>query len=370
MVRRAALGVFILALLLVPYQLDQFWISTGLFAMAAAIAAIGLTLLVGTTGQLSLGHAFFIMVGAYGYSYFAGDPPIKGFSSEQANGLQLNPILSLVLAVLAAGIAGAIFSPIAGRLKGIYLGLASLGLVFVGQHILQNISALTGGFNGRDAKEFAIGGFHFANTNPDNFDVFGVRYGQFERLWYLGLVLVLLSWWLARNIIHSRPGRALQAVRDSEIAAGVMGIDVRVYKAAAFTISSMFAGLGGALYALAYEHIVPESFSFLFSIDFLVMIVIGGLGSVGGAIAGAVFVSALPLVLDHWSGSLPLVAAEGGSGLQAGQAARLIYGAAVVVIMIYAPRGLAGLGQRFKTNKPRPQEPPAAPVPTTKESTA
>jgi branched-chain amino acid transport system permease protein len=369
-VKRIALGVFVVALLAFPYELDQFWISTGLFAMAAAIAAIGLTLLVGVTGQLSLGHAFFIMVGAYGYSYFAGDEPIKGLSAEQANGLHMNPVLALVLAVLVSGIAGALFSPIAGRLRGIYLGLASLGLVFIGQHILENITALTGGFNGRDVKEFAIGGFHFANTQPDNFEVFGVRYDQFERLWYLGLVLVLLSWWLARNIIRSRPGRALQAVRDSEIAAGVMGIDARVYKAASFTISSMFAGLGGAFYALAYEHIVPESFDFLFSIDFLVMIVLGGLGSVGGAIAGAVLVSALPLVLDHYSGSLPLVASEGGSGLQADQAARFLYGAAVVLILIFAPRGLAGLAERFKTKTPRPQKPPPAPLPTTKESTA
>jgi branched-chain amino acid transport system permease protein len=217
--------------------------------------------------------------------------------------------------------------------------------------------------------EFSLFGFHFSDSNPDNFSVFGVKYGHFERLWYLGLALVALSWWLGKNLVNSRPGRALQAVRDSQIAAGTMGVDVRVYKAAAFTVSSMFAGLGGVFLALASEAIVPDSFGFTQSIDFLVMIVLGGLGSIGGAVAGAVVVSALPLVFDHYSDSLPLVAQPGASGLQAGEAARLLYGAAVVAIMIFAPRGLAGLTQR-KERKQRPPTPLTPTVTTTKESTA
>src|SRR5437763_4353249 len=118
--------------------------------MAAIIGAIGLTLLTGVTGQLSLAHAFFLAIGAYGYSYLAGGNENTG-ALDQPAGLGLPPIVALIGAVLLAGAAGALFSPIAGRLKGIYLGLASLGLVFIGQHIRFNAAALTRGFNGRDA---------------------------------------------------------------------------------------------------------------------------------------------------------------------------------------------------------------------------
>src|SRR3954451_9779124 len=117
----------IAGLLVVPYFFEGFWLQTGLFAMSAAIAAIGLTLLVGITGQLSLAHAFFIAVGAYGYCYFSGESgSVGGAISNTQSGLDLPPLLAAVLAVLLAGLAGAAFSPIAGRLKGIYLGLASI----------------------------------------------------------------------------------------------------------------------------------------------------------------------------------------------------------------------------------------------------
>src|SRR4051794_27074379 len=309
--------------------------------MSAAIGAVGLQLLVGVTGQLSLVHAFYVAVGAYGYCFLAGGEKLGGGIAVPA-GAQLPPWLSMILAVLLAGVLGALFSPIAGRLRGIYLGLASIGLVFIGQHILFNATGVTGGFNGRDAAPFSLFGFSFSDSDPDDFSVLGVPYGALERLWYLGLVLVALAWWYARNLVRSRPGRAMQQVRDSEVAAAVMGVNVPVHKAAAFTVSSMYAGLGGVFLALAFGRIVPESFGFLVSIDFLVMIVIGGLGSIGGAIAGAVLISALPQVLNHYSGSLPLVAEAGSGGLQATQAARLVYGAAVVAVLIYAPHGLAG----------------------------
>jgi branched-chain amino acid transport system permease protein len=347
LVRGGALIGGLAALLIAPYFLGGFWLQTGLFAMAAAIAAIGLTLLVGVTGQLSLAHAFFVAIGAYAYCYLAGEKPDPALAS-QPSGLELPTWLAMLGAVALAGLAGALFSPIAGRLSGIYLGLASVGLVFIGQHILFNATGVTGGFNGRDAPPFSLFGFSFSDSDPDNLLVFGVRYGALERLWYLGLALVALSWWYARNLVRSRPGRAMQQVRDSTVAAAVMGVNVPVYRAAAFTVSSMYAGLGGVFLALAFGRIVPESFGFLISIDFLVMIVIGGLGSVGGAIAGAVLISALPLVLNHYSESLPLVAEPGSSGLQAAQAARLLYGAAVVAVLIYAPNGLAGVTRRFQ----------------------
>jgi len=335
----AAVVAFVLAAL--PIYLESFWLQTGLFAMASIIAAIGLTILVGIAGQLSLAHAFFVAVGAYGYSFLAGqDVP----GADTPAGLGWPPLLALIGAVLLAGLAGALFSPIAGRVRGIYLGLASLGLVFLGQHILQNATGITGGYRGIAVPPFSLFGFEF--TGGDGLVVLGVPYGPLEKLWYLGLVLVAVSLWYGSNLGRSRPGRALATVRDSEVAAATNGIDVFRYKAAAFTVSSMYAGLGGVLMALAFGRIVPESFGFLLSVDFLVMVVIGGAGSVGGAAAGAVFVTALPLVLNHYSGSLPLLAEPGSGGVGAAELSRLLYGAAIVAVLLFARDGLAGLVHR------------------------
>jgi len=327
--RAAVYAAIVVGLAAVPIWFESFWLQTGLFAMAAIIAAIGLTILVGIAGQLSLAHAFFVAIGAYGYAYLADKIP---------------PLLAVVAAVLLAGLAGALFSPISGRVRGIYLGLASLGLVFLGQHILQNATGITGGYRGIAVPPFSLFGFEF--TGADGMVVLGVPFGPLEKLWYLGLVLVAASLWYGGNLVRSRPGRALATVRDSEVAAATNGIDVFRYKAAAFTVSSMYAGLGGVLMALAFGRIVPESFGFLLSVDFRVMVVIGGAGSVGGAAAGAIFVTALPLILNHYSGSLPLLAEPGSGGVGAAELSRLLYGAAIVAVLLFARDGLAGLVHR------------------------
>lgn len=356
--------------LLLPFYVDAFWLQTGLFAMAAVIGAIGLTILTGTTGQLSLAHAFFAAVGAYGYCFFAGQ---KGLGVSSATGLGLPPLVAMVLAVALAGVAGAIYSPISGRLRGIYLGIASIGLVFIGQHILFNASGVTGGFNGRDAEPFNLLGFSFTETDPD-LTIAGVKFTELERLWYLGLALVLLAYYYGRHLVDGRPGRALESVRDSEVAAAVMGVDVTRYKAAAFTVSSMYAGLSGVLLALIFNRIVPESFGLNLSIDFLAMIVIGGLGSVRGAVLGAVFVSMLPKLLDHYSGSLPFLTSAGaGGGVEPGQAARFVFGAAIVAVLLFAPGGIGSLwhgsGRSGKapphTTQPPATVPPARPAAST-----
>jgi branched-chain amino acid transport system permease protein len=340
---RAAVAVGVVVVVAVlPLYLESFWLQTALFSMGAIVAAIGLTLLVGIAGQLSLAHAFFVAVGAYGYAFLAGT------GEEDVAGLGLPPLLAMVGAVALAGVAGALFSPISGRVRGIYLGLASLGLVFLGQHILQNATSVTGGYEGVAVEPFSVAGFSFSDADPE-LTLFDVPYGRLERLWYLGVVLVALAVWYGRNLVRSRPGRALATVRDGEIAAAVHGIDVVRYKAAAFTVSSMYAGLGGVLTALAFGRIVPESFGFLLSIDFLVMIVIGGAGSVGGAAVGAVFVTALPLVLNHYSGSLPLLAEPGGGGVGASEASRFVYGALIVAVLLFARDGLAGLVRRSQS---------------------
>ncbi|NEC26838.1 branched-chain amino acid ABC transporter permease [Streptomyces sp. SID8111] len=336
--RRAWILVLALALCLPPFYLDAFWLRIGLFSMAAAIGAIGLALLSGTAGQLSLGHAFFLAVGAYGYAYFAGDP-----------GAGLPPVVAAVLAVLLAGAAGGLFSPVAARVKGIYLGIATLALVFLGHHVLLTADSVTGGFNGRSVPPLSVGGFSFAETDPE-LVVLGVPFGAEERLWFLGLALFALTWFTARGLLRGRPGRALAALRDSETAASVMGVDVARHRSAAFVVSSMYAGLAGVLLALAFRRVVPDYFSLILSVDYLAMIVIGGLGSVAGATAGAVFVTALPLLMTRYADQLPLVAAPGSAEGAVGptEAARYLYGAAIVLVLLYAPDGLHGLARRAR----------------------
>jgi len=346
-------------LLVLPLYVDEFWLRTGFAASAAIVGAIGLNLLVGTTGQLSLAHAFFLAVGAVTYVYVSGAP---GGSATKIDGLQLPPLLGMVLGVLAAGLAGLLFSPVAARLRGIYLGVASLGLVFIGQHLLNTATPITGGFNGRTAPKFSLFGFSFSDSSPDLF-VAGVPFGEVERLWYLGLVAALLAYLFARNLLRSRTGRALQTLRDSEVAAAVMGVNVQGYKARVFLLSSMYAGLAGVLYALSIGSIAPESFGLDLSVLYLAMIVLGGLGSVGGAVVGAVFVSALPLVFQQYAGSLPFVSEPGQGGINAGQAARLLYGLAIVLVVLFEPAGLAGLARRWR-RPARPVERPAAIRPT------
>ena len=353
--RLGAIALWIVALL-IPFYFEAFWLQTGLFAMSAVIGAIGLTILTGTTGQLSLAHAFFAAVGAYGYCFFAGE---EGLGASAATGLGLPPLIAMVLAVALAGLAGALYSPISGRLRGIYLGIASIGLVFIGQHILFNATGLTGGFNGRDAEPFSLAGFTFTQTDPD-LTIMGVPFEETERLWYLGLALVALAYYYGRHLVDGRPGRALETVRDSEVAAAVNGVDVTRYKAAAFTVSSMYAGLSGVLLALIFNRIVPESFGLNLSVEFLAMIVIGGLGSVRGAVLGGIFVSTLPKILDHYSDSLPFLAEAGTGGVEPGMAARFAFGFAIVAVLLFAPGGIGSLWRS------RPATPPMS---TPKERT-
>jgi branched-chain amino acid transport system permease protein len=333
-----------------PFYLDAFWLRIGLFSMAAAVGAVGLGLLTGTAGQLSLGHAFFLAVGAYGYVWLAGEP-----------GPGLPTAVAAVLAVLLAGAAGGLLSPVAGRVRGIYLGVATLALVFLGHHVLLTADSVTGGFNGRSVPPLEVGGFSFSADSE--LTLLGVPFGAEERLWYLGLALFAVTWFTARGLLRGRPGRALVALRDSETAAAVMGVDVSRYRAAAFVVSSMYAGLAGVMLALAFRRVVPDYFGLVLSVDYLAMIVIGGLGSVAGATAGAVFVTALPLLMTRYADQLPLVAAPGTTDGAVGptEAARYLYGAAIVLILLFAPDGLHGLVRRLRARlRRRRTAPPTA----------
>ncbi|MCW2696342.1 MAG: braE [Modestobacter sp.] len=334
----------LVVMLLLPLYVPEFWLRTGFAVFGAVVGAIGLNLLVGTTGQLSLAHAFFLAVGAVSYVYVSGES--GGIGIADLSGLGLPPVIGMLVGVLLAGLAGLLFSPLAARLRGIYLGVASLALVFIGVHVLNAWTSVTGGFNGRSAPEFSLFGFTFGNTDPDLF-VLGVPFREAERLWYLGLVLALGAYLFARNLLRSRPGRALQTLRDSEVAASVMGVNVQGYKARIFLVSSMYGGLSGVMYALSIGSIAPESFGLEVSILYLAMIVLGGLGSVNGAVLGALFVSALPLVFQRYADAIPFVGGQGEGGLAAGEAARFLFGAAIVLVILFEPAGLAGIARRL-----------------------
>jgi branched-chain amino acid transport system permease protein len=344
-VRPLVLAILLILLLVAPIYVEEFWLRTGFAVAGAIVGAIGLNLLVGTSGQLSLAHAFFLACGAVTYVFVSGES--GGIGLADLSGLGWPPLIGMIAGVLVAGLAGLLFSPVAARLRGIYLGVASLGLVFIGQHVLNSWTSVTGGFNGRSAPEFSLFGFTFGNKDPELF-VIGVPFREAERLWYLGIVLALAAYWFARNLLRSRPGRALQTLRDSEVAASVMGVNVQRYKGRVFLVSSMYAGLAGVIYALSIGSIAPESFGLEVSVLYLAMIVLGGLGSVGGAALGAVFVSAMPLIFQRYADALPFVGSPGEGGLAPGEAARYLFGLAIILVIMFEPAGLAGLAGRLR----------------------
>lgn len=319
-----------------PLYLDAQMLKIGSWSMAAAVGAIGLTLLVGTSGQLSLAHAFFAAVGAYGYAYL----------SAPTDGLGWPPAFAALGGIVLAAIAGLLFSPVAARVRGLYLGVASIGLVFIGQHLLKNLTAITGGVNGRSVTPFEILGFELTGSTPA-LSVFGVVFGAQERMWYLALFSLLVAMFLATGIIKRRPGRAFTMMRDNQAAASALGIDVRHYRASAFVISSAFAGGAGVLTGLAYVYLTPQNFGLTMSINFLAMVLIGGLGSVGGAVLGAVIVTAMPLLLQTVAASTGVFAVGGSGGYDAATVSSIVFGGLVIILIILEPGGLARLGQRI-----------------------
>lgn len=330
--RRVTVLVFIALAALLPMVATEAVLLGGIAVFAAAIAIIGLNLLSGSAGQLSLGHAFFSAVGAYSFAFYSGA------SRGVVVGLGLPPLLGLLLAVLTAGIAGLLFSPISSRLRGLSLGIASLGLVFVGNFVLTKATAISGGHNGRDVPRFEIAGFVFGDDTP-YLNIMGVQFEQAHRVYLLALVLLVVAGMVAHNLMCGRTGRAFEAIRDGETSAAVSGVNVKSTKRTAFIISSMFAGLGGVVMALGLTVIVPGSFTLLLSINFLAAVFIGGAGSLLGSLLGAGVVFALPLFLAQFGGQ-PIL------GVNVAALPQYIFGLALILVLIFEPNGLAQLVKR------------------------
>lgn len=335
---RALLLVSMIALGLVFFFAGDGWISVLDFTMVAAIAALGLNVLSGYAGQISLGIAFFMGIGAYTAAWLGGSPP--QFPGDPA-GLGLSFLIWLPASGIVAGLVGALIGPTALRLRGFYLGIVTLALVFIGQYLFINLRSITGGQQGRfDFPAPSFGDFSFANPAP----IFGIQLTTNQCFFLLLLPLLALSAGFVANVARTRVGRAWQAVRDNEVAASIMGINLFEAKMSAFILSSFLAGIAGALYASLSGIATPGAWSLLFSIQFIAAILIGGVASVWGSILGAAFVFAVPTALNTFS-VLPQSASS--TGLSSGDLSAILYGLLIIVFMLFEPAGMVGLIRRF-----------------------
>jgi branched-chain amino acid transport system permease protein len=328
-----------------PLVLGGRWLSAAAVALVLAIGAVGLNFLTGMTGQLSLGHAALLGVGAFTAAALGGTTS-TGLSTERLVGLELPVIVWLPASGVAAGLAGLLVAPAAARLRGLSLGIVTVGLVFLGGHLFATATSLTGGANGRSIPELSIGGHRLR----DALTVAGIELGRDAQWFYIAAAVLALAVAFVRNVERSRFGRACSAVRDRDTAALVIGVDVNRVKLGAFALSSIYAGVCGALYASYLGRVVGATqFDLLFSIQLVVMIIVGGLGSTGGAVCGALFVTFLPVVTTELRGAFPFLSDTASGGLITGdQFAVLLYGAALVAVLVIEPRGFAGMWGRTR----------------------
>jgi len=331
--QKAGLVALILLYLLVPLNASEFWLSVLDYAGIAAIGAIGLNLLTGYTGQVSLGHAAFIGLGAYAAGYFGAD-------------LGLPLPLWLLAAAVCGGVIGALVGPFALRLRGNYLVIITLGLVFLGEHVYTNWDGLSGGTAGRGIEAPATLGIDF-----DDLSLLGEEFTRNQSWFFLIWGLVALVALLAKNLTRTRPGRALQAVRDRDVAAEVIGVSLARYKVGAFVISSALAALAGALLGAYQLYVAPTEWTLFLSIQYLAIVIVGGLGTIFGGIVGALFVGSIPRLIEEYSGSIPGVAANAGDDgvITVFALNQALFGLLIVVFLILEPRGLAAMWIRVKT---------------------
>ena len=359
----AATVVLLVVLLLLPVLIgtEVAYLKLAQYVLIGVVGGIGLTLLVGQAGQLSLAHPFFLLVGAVSYAVLSGDPE----DNPELVALGLPPVVGLVGAVLISGLIGLAFAPVSGRLRGIYLGVASLSLVFLGLWLGQSLELFTGGTStGRTPPTFELFGFPFSNTDPAP-TIFGVAIQKQQRLWYLFLAFALIAYFLARGAVNSRIGRSWRAVRDNEASATAMGVNPIRVKAGAFTISSAYAGLAGVMTALWLDLVKPDenefagTYSLTVAIAFLAMVIIGGVGSVPGVVLGAILVYGLQQFFLLGANEFGWFANAQFGGLNAVVLSAFIYGAAIVVVVLFEPGGAAAIGRRIlarRRSSPIPRE--------------
>ena len=294
--QRLAFFVFVAVLLILPLVGNPYHVSLLVIIGIHTIVAVGLCLLMGYAGQISLGHAAFYGLGAF----------TSGILSATYG---VSPWLGLLAAAVLSGVlAYATGRPIL-QLRGHYLAMATLAFGIIVYILMVELKGLTGGPSGLSGiPPLAVGGFAFDND---------------RRFYYLVWTFCLGALLLARNIVRSRPGRALRAVHGSEAAARSLGVDVEHCKVTVFVVSAVYAALAGALYAHYTTFISPQPFGFMFSVRLVVMVVVGGMASIWGAIFGTATLTVLSELL-HPFGDLDVI----------------VFGAILVAVMIFLPQGL------------------------------
>jgi branched-chain amino acid transport system permease protein len=339
--RWAAVGVALLTITLFFVGAEDDWFTIVNNTLIAAIAVLALNVLSGYTGQISLGISFFMAIGAYTAALLGGDRPAGPLNPQ---GFALPFIVWLPAAGIAAALAGALIGPTALRLKGFYLSIVTLALVFIGYHLFINIPGITGGPGGRSFPIPAIGDAAFNQQNT--FLGFTLSAGQQYFLLILP-VLMLLALFVS-NVMRSRAGRAFRAVRDHEIGASIMGVNLFQTKMGAFLLSSFLAGIAGALFASHNRYVIPNHWGLELSIQCVAAVIIGGVASIRGSILGAAFVFALPQMIDHFA---LLPTSSGTGGLSSGDLNAFIYGLLIIVFLLFEPGGLIGLGRWFRVRR-------------------
>jgi branched-chain amino acid transport system permease protein len=306
-----------------PLQFGSYRVFQATTIAMWAIVALGLNLLTGYNGQISLGHGAFVAIGGYTAAILMAD---YGWDNNW-----LFCWLTIPVGGLITGAIGFLVGVPALRLTGPYLAVATLALAMSTPQILYKYEGLTHGSQGINVKLPPLPGV-----------VDGVL-TQTQWLYFLALAIAIIMTIVAWNIVHSRMGRAFVAIRDSEIAAQAMGISVPRFKTMAFAISAFFAGVCGALYVQVIGFVSPQSFGVLQSINYLTTVVVGGLASILGSILGAAAFVLVPEINSILK-QLHLPVAD--------QAPGVIYGASLVLVMIFMPYGLAGFIQRLTRLQP------------------
>ena len=309
--------VLVALLYLVPPLLPSYYLSILNLVVVFTIAALGLNLLTGVAGQISVGHGAFTGMGAFTAGYLMK--------------LGLSFWLAMPLAGLMAALVGALFGLPSARLKGLYLAIASLAAQVILTFFFVRADWFTGGIHSMSVARPSIFGFSLDS--------------ELSYL-YLGLTVALALGVFAQNLLRTRMGRSFMAVRDRDLAAEVMGVDLFRTKVIAFALSAFYAGIAGAIWASYVMIISPDQFDFHLSIELLAMIIIGGLGTVMGSVYGAVFMTLLPILVREVAMLLvPIFPDIGGKLLLLRDAT---FGTAIILFLVFEPEGLAKLWRNIK----------------------